>query len=640
MVAAATSVDKSGGSPLPRPCPPDRVATHVETDHHDAQDEWLDVSSDEEATDEPERALELDAPTAASVFVCEGEEAASERPDEAATLHSPLLRHSPSPLTSSTMISPQSPVPAHQAAHAASPSASSPTSQEEARSKPRLSDDTAILHAFLNRVAANKKTPTPTAKRESLSNRRDSDVVRQALASPAKPDVLGDLDPNSTSPRKPLVAVAPEELDTSNEASPQDVADPPEMPLESSESSEPKPVRRSVRSRNQVTPLAAIRISPSRHGKGPSKIMIRSVSTPAVVKRTEAQELATVTRVNTRKNKGGSVMPVLRLCKLASEAASPELFTDQTSPPGQTRDHVKVVRWDTTLAYFQEFGDEPHTSQVDKDDPGADTTDAPEAASSTENSEEPKASRRQRASTKAGSASVQTAEEQPPVSVPETPKATTQPPKKRRSRIATPAKGLLTAAALLPADVVIPPAPATGTAAPTRKTKKTSIAAPPLHPPPFNISPETTADSSHEVPAAGTDAVATAMSAPTGKENSQAAATPTKKLPTATTFSASLPATRAPAAHMPRLDFSASRSSTESESLVPGLASPAKKRPKSRVAGAVRGIPMKTATGAAAAKEKVAGAGRAELPGLMSPAKKRVRSTTSAATATSLNRAS
>ena len=71
-------------------------------------------------------------------------------------------------------------------------------------SRPRVSDDTALLQAFLNRAAEGKNSRRISAtKRESITNRRDSDAVRQALASPAKAEVLADLDPNSPSPRKP-----------------------------------------------------------------------------------------------------------------------------------------------------------------------------------------------------------------------------------------------------------------------------------------------------------------------------------------------------------------------------------------------------------------------------------------------------
>ena len=83
----------------------------------------------------------------------------------------------------------------------ANPSKNNDSNTQEARIRPRISDDTAILHAFLNRAAANRKQPS-VSKRESLENQKDSNVVRQALASPAKAEVLAELDPNSPSPHK------------------------------------------------------------------------------------------------------------------------------------------------------------------------------------------------------------------------------------------------------------------------------------------------------------------------------------------------------------------------------------------------------------------------------------------------------
>ena len=94
-------------------------------------------------------------------------------------------------------LSPSSPV-----ERAASAPPEEPQMSPQKPAKPRVSDDTALLQAFLNRAAESKSSRKVSAtKRESISNRRDSDTIRQALASPAKADVLGDLDPNSPIPR-------------------------------------------------------------------------------------------------------------------------------------------------------------------------------------------------------------------------------------------------------------------------------------------------------------------------------------------------------------------------------------------------------------------------------------------------------
>lgn len=64
-----------------------------------------------------------------------------------------------------------------------------------------LDADTAHLMDFLNRAAASKQDgPAVIARRSSLQNRRDSDAVRHALASPRKP--LEDKDVNSPLSRR------------------------------------------------------------------------------------------------------------------------------------------------------------------------------------------------------------------------------------------------------------------------------------------------------------------------------------------------------------------------------------------------------------------------------------------------------
>ena len=68
------------------------------------------------------------------------------------------------------------------------------TEPEDATMTFAFDDDTALLKNFLSRAAASKANKAENiARRESLQNRRDSDVVRHALASPRK--VLEDKDP-------------------------------------------------------------------------------------------------------------------------------------------------------------------------------------------------------------------------------------------------------------------------------------------------------------------------------------------------------------------------------------------------------------------------------------------------------------
>jgi len=215
--------------------------------------------------------------------------------------------------------------------------------------KPRVSDDTALLQAFLNRAAENKSSRRLSAsKQESLTNRRDSDTVRQALASPAKPEILGALDPNSPSPKKSLAVFEDLKLTRSEEPA-------TSSPSQNSGETENKvpTTRRSHRDKRRVE-----RAAPLAH----TRISLRGNTDPVVLKRSEAQELATMTRANTRKNKLGAIMPTLRLTKLIVEKAPIEASQDEEVEDTSAASlplGVRRVRWDQTLAYYQEAPKEP-----------------------------------------------------------------------------------------------------------------------------------------------------------------------------------------------------------------------------------------------------------------------------------------
>ncbi|KAG9757269.1 hypothetical protein KCU73_g4497, partial [Aureobasidium melanogenum] len=217
------------------------------------------------------------------------------------------------------------------------------TNTPETVPKPRISDDTAILHAFLSRAAASKR-PMAAHKRESLENRRDSDVVRHALASTDKPEVLTDLDPNSPPlpPKQPLDDTK-QELEPTNEE--------PVVDLPASTPTKPKAPRRTTRTR---TPVAA--------PKKPAKIAIRSAADHVALKRTEAQELALLTRSNTRKNKGKSIMPQARLLNIGDEVVPfedpieepAETIVDEKAQSGKSAAH-RGVQWNENLTHVREF---------------------------------------------------------------------------------------------------------------------------------------------------------------------------------------------------------------------------------------------------------------------------------------------
>ncbi|KAI6818795.1 hypothetical protein KC332_g10012 [Hortaea werneckii] len=275
-------------------------------------------------------------------------------------------------------------------APAEEPSQTSPRRQAK---PPRVSDDTALLQAFLNRAAERRSGRRVSAtEQEALFHRRDSDVVKAALASPGKAldgtgthEVLGELDSNRHSPKRTAPAqseatakdvgttdkpvdshAAAESVSSEGEARHQEV---PEDPIEEAQSaasntrsgSTGSASRRSDRSRRKPQGLA------QQANTGPSRITIRGPhQTNAGIsesnKRTEAQELALATKNNTRKNKGGSVLPMQRLNKLAKAAAgelggvgdlNAEAATEESEDADANgKPGKKGVRWAETLVSF------------------------------------------------------------------------------------------------------------------------------------------------------------------------------------------------------------------------------------------------------------------------------------------------
>ncbi|KAL1297311.1 hypothetical protein AAFC00_004862 [Neodothiora populina] len=569
----------------------------------------------------------------------------------------------------------------------------------EARQKPRISDDTAILHAFLNRAAASKKPSISIGRRESLTNRRDSDVVRQALASPAKVDILGDLDPNSPMPRKSVAVVEDVACENESESSLEPSEETPETLPEPAVENEAaatdaKPTRRSIRSRNRVVQLGPLAASPSKYAKGPNKITIRSTGTPVAIKRTDAQELSLLTRANTRKNKGGSIMPVVRLCELATEPASREPSEESSGAPAEkvgdgAADNVKGVRWDVNLAYYQEFEDDADSQEARRSVPCQATMEeeaereAEKAAAAAAAAQAPtpvkSKVRRPRTPSKASQnaaalsvgSEVEADEIEPQSATTATEETTSKAaaapaslPKKRKSRIATPAKGLLSSAAsLLPAEVAASrtgtttsdaapasTAPAASTASTTAtgsRTRKHSTRSLPT-PKKLNFealgpsssssssstkTTKTTAKSTSAKPAAGSIATTTPPTSRLGLH-------PAPKLPAANPSSnTENKLTKKPSSAAPSLStISVSAATTTTTTVTPGLASPAKKRPKTIVGTSL--LPRTaSAAGHHSNNTKSSTAGSADdaderdsktialsmPPGLASPAKRRVR---------------
>lgn len=224
-----------------------------------------------------------------------------------------------------------------------------------------LDDDTAMLKDFLSRAAASKASKAATiSRRESLQNRRDSDVVRHALASPRV--VLEEKDPNSPTKHDNEATLDLSQTLTMNmdqpplSPTPTSTSMPEQASTEPADDTAPKTSRRSSRTRKSRLPAPA-----STQPAGPSKIAVRRADggEPVVLKKSDVQELSQLTRTNTRKNKQGAFAVHVRLLKLSKEmsrrASDDDTANSEASVvqvPGK-----KYVRWDEQLAYFQEGTD-------------------------------------------------------------------------------------------------------------------------------------------------------------------------------------------------------------------------------------------------------------------------------------------
>jgi len=540
-------------------------------------------------------------------------------------------------------------------------------------SRPRISDDTALLQAFLSRAAENKGSQSSlstAARRESITNRRDSDAVRQALASPVKAaDVLGDLDPNSPSPRKSSAvdgSTVNNTGTTSIEVSPQDVH------------LTKNPASNGTRRSGRVGRQKAQMLAQTPHAPGaapPNKITIRgpAVNGVAVATKTEAQALAALTRRNTHKNKDGAVLPLCRLAELAEEGfadgCSASGVSAVTAPEGADvmldiaeAGTKRAVRWAETLASFSdaysveleasELSEDAgqgqlHVSAVSLSEAEATETSLPRPAETpSKPKQKPKAlEAAKRAATATVDAEAPTMKaitdsgiEQPnPMRAAavepandECQPASAPPSKPRRSRIATPAKDRLinkptdVAADPLPTILasIVPPGSAERTSTPaTTRRKRTAVPATSKLPAPTTV--PSTASSSSLDPGM------------TGNKNSVLAASPAKKrAPAAKAFAPKLDLEKAAGGHpqfAPPFPGSAALANSGPGGHgadVPALASPPKKK-----AGRSRGAAFGHGAGETVASV-VGGVGGVagdktvrETPpaGLSSPAKKRTR---------------
>ena len=202
-------------------------------------------------------------------------------------------------------------------------------SRKITRSNVRLSDDTNMLKDFLSRAQARK------AARSSHNSVSENRQLPSPRRSPRK--ALAELNRNSPSTEKPyglsnrpgtppgLCKLADGETDETDELS-----------------TEPVSYRRSARTRlpiARITPPGAPSFIPLRRPDGAEHV---------VLQKSIAQELATVTRSNTRRNKGQSKPPNLTLQGLISEGEIVDVIK------GKSVQGAKSVGWDDKLVYFEE----------------------------------------------------------------------------------------------------------------------------------------------------------------------------------------------------------------------------------------------------------------------------------------------
>ncbi|KUJ06471.1 uncharacterized protein LY89DRAFT_790492 [Mollisia scopiformis] len=202
-------------------------------------------------------------------------------------------------------------------------------------------DDTDLLRDFVTRVKANKAakaaTGIPKRKRSLPHSPLRLPLGSEANSSPSASDAKDD------------------EFDVSVESeSSKKRRKHNDHSLDEDELTQPRSTRRSGRTRLPIkSPLAA-----------PSFIPVRRLGqdgdNTVTLKRSEEKELAALTKVNTRKNKGTAVHPAQVLAKKAEEKDDPaarqralkEVFDEKIQKKKETK-KSKTVIWAEQLAQFQ-----------------------------------------------------------------------------------------------------------------------------------------------------------------------------------------------------------------------------------------------------------------------------------------------
>ena len=231
------------------------------------------------------------------------------------------------------------------------------------RSKPRFSDNTSLLMDFLSRAQAKKAakddqsnvsarmissrlSPRAALADITLSPPQPSELTNHPGTSPLKQRLKGlddhDHDDDDDDDEEEEEEEEEEEgAEVDDEDDDGDEGDDGDEKLEEA-AIETGSCRRSTRTRfSRPAKTAAMTRIPVRRADG---------TEPIVLQRSKAQELAIVTRANTRRNKGQAKPPKLTLKRLPAGDADEAII----APRRAERDKARTVGWDKKLAYYMD----------------------------------------------------------------------------------------------------------------------------------------------------------------------------------------------------------------------------------------------------------------------------------------------
>lgn len=243
----------------------------------------------------------------------------------------------------------------------------------------QFDDDKDRLKAFILRTRQEKANKAVTiTRRESFQNRRDSDAVRRALASPRP--ALEEKDANASPTREPSLQNISKVLESAiSDVEERDVS---ESNAVAGPEGEDAPtvspsLRRSTRKQSRIPQLPT---AVTAHQRNPTKISVRRTdgNETLILSQEEAKKLAQLTRSNTRKNKGAAVGASTRVAQLTAESltnvhAASAGLSPATKPKSVTLEEEaekqkrrKSVHWDeerlTSSRAAPVFSDEANTA--------------------------------------------------------------------------------------------------------------------------------------------------------------------------------------------------------------------------------------------------------------------------------------